>query len=221
MINKILDFFNSSKKNTQDVEKLRKLQTANDFVNVKDVRGNILYSKDGLIFAYLRIQPFSLDLLSPHEKEKKIRAFAAEFSAEKKGIKFFSISRPVDISGLSARLSRLLAESADPVQKDLLNHEIREMSAFALTGEVTERQFYLVLWENNSDDGEKELLKRARELENRFAGCEITAELCGASAIIRLLNLFANPNYAHIENDDFRQEIPMLSRLEAVYNKTK
>jgi hypothetical protein len=180
-------------------------------VNVKDVRGSVLYGKDGYIFAFLRIQPISLDLLSPREKEKKIKSFAAEFSAEKKGFKFFSISRPVDISGLSARLTRLLAEATDTAQKDLLNHEIREVSAFALTGEVTERQFYLILWEPSSGDGEKELLRRARELEHRFSGCEIVAELCDAGTIIRLLNLFANPNYAHLEDEDVTPAIPMLA----------
>ena len=211
MIYKLYDIYNRGKRSTQELERLRKMQTANEFVNVKDVRGNILYGKDGLIYAYLRIQPFSLDLLSANEKDKKIRAFAAEFSAEKKGVKFFSISRPVDISGLSSHLTRLLDEATDMAQKDLLNHELREISSFALNGEVTERQFYLILWENNGEDGEKELLKRARELENRFTNCDIRAELCGQSAIVRLLNLFGNPNYAHLESDDFTPEIPVLS----------
>ncbi len=203
--------FGKKKSSAQDLERQKKLQTANEFVNVKDVRGPVLYSRDGLLFAFLRIQPISLDLLSPREKEKKIGRFAAEFSAEKKGFKFFSISRPVDISGLSARLSALLADATDPAQKDLLNHEIREVAAFAMTGEVTERQFYLVLWESAASDGERELLRRARELENRFSACEITAELCGQGHIIRLLNLFANPNYAHLEDEEIDPAIPMLS----------
>jgi len=207
---KIFSIFGGNK-DALAAERLRKLQTANEFVNVKGVRGPVLYGKDGLLFAYLRIQPISLDLLSPREKEKKIRAFAAEFSAEKKGFKFFSISRPVDISGLSARLTTLLAEATDSAQKDLLNHEIREISAFALTGEVTERQFYLILWEHAANNGEKELLRRARELENRFSGCEIVAELCDQGTIIRLLNLFANPNYAHLEDDDIVPAIPFIA----------
>ena len=200
------------KKDIQSAESQRKGQAANEFVNVKDIRGPVLYSKDGLVFAFLRIQPISLDLLSTREKEKKIKNFAAEFSAEKKGFKFFSISRPVDISGLSAHLSRLLAEATDPAQKDLLNNEIREVSAFALTGEVTERQFYLIIWESIAGDGEKELLRRARELENRFLGCEIAADLCGPGPVIRLLNLFANPNYAHLEDEDTDPAIPFITR---------
>jgi hypothetical protein len=207
----LFDLFGGKKADAQTAERLRKTQTANEFVNVKDVHGSVLYGKDELLFAFLRIQPISLELLSPREKEKKIRSFAAGFSAEKKGFKFFSISRPVDISGLSSRLTGLLAEATDAAQKDLLNHEIREVSAFALTGEVTERQFYLILWEHAGADGEKELLRRARELENRFSGCEIVAELCDQGTIIRLLNLFANPNYAHLEDDDISPAIPMLA----------
>ena len=238
-----ISILSRKKKDVQTAERLKRTLTANEYVNVKDVRGSVLYSKDGLLFAFLRIQPISLDLLSPREKEKKIKSFAAEFSSEKKGFKFFSISRPVDISGLSARLTHLLSETADPAQKDLLNHEIREVSAFALTGEVTERQFYLVIWESagNSSllpsakaalsarpaflpvtDGEKELMRRAHELENRFSGCEIVAELCGQGPIIRLLNLFANPNYAHLEDENVEPTIPFItekggvSRNEAV-----
>ena len=69
--------FGKKKSSARDLERQKKLQTANEFVNVKDVRGPVLYSRDGLLFAFLRIQPISLDLLSPREKEKKIRSFAA------------------------------------------------------------------------------------------------------------------------------------------------
>jgi hypothetical protein len=220
---KLPDFFGGGKPKARDAKRLRRTLTANEFVNVKDVRGPVLIGKDGHLFAFLRIRPVSLDLLSPREKERKIKSFAAEFSAEKKDFKFFSISRPADIKGLSARLAGLLAEATDTAQRDLREREIREVSAFALTGEVTERQFYLIVWENASDagsprnevpwgeGGEKELLRRARELENRFSRSEIAAELCDRAAVTRLLNLFANPGYAHSEDDDISPAIPFLS----------
>jgi hypothetical protein len=100
------DFFGGKKTDAQTAERLKRVQTANEFVNVRDIRGSVLYGKDGYIFAFLRIQPTSLDLLSPREKEKKIKSFDAEFSTEKKSFKFFSVSRPVGISGLSERLTR-------------------------------------------------------------------------------------------------------------------
>lgn len=195
-----------------DEEQSRRAQTANEFVNVKDVRGPILYAKDGLIFAYLKITPISLELLSPGEQFKKIRAFDAEFSSERKPFKFFSISRPVDISGLSAWLGAILRETDDPIRKELILDEMREISAFAVTGEIIERQFFLIIWEHagSGGDGEKELLRRANDIENKFSNCEIIAELCGQETVIRLLNLFANPNYARLEDGDVSPAIPFI-----------
>ncbi len=213
----LFGLFRKKKETKEELEFRQRQQTANEFVNVKDVRHSLLYTKDGYVFAFLKINPISLELLSPREKEKKIRNFAAEFSSEKKSLKFFSISRPVDISGLSAWLSELLAQTLDPIRKELIAYEIREINTFALTGEVIERQFYLILWEAANEDGEKEILRRANELENKFLSCEMTAELCEQETIIRLLNLFANPNYAHLEDGDFTPAIPFLG---AKHSKT-
>ncbi len=202
-----------NKPTKQELEQKQRMQTANEFINVKDVKGSTLYTKDGYIFAFLKINPISLELLSPREKEKKIRNFAAEFSSEKKSFKFFSISRPVDISGLTSWITALLQDVTDPIRKELILNEIREVSAFALTGEVVERQFYLIIWETANEDGEKELSRRANELENKFSSCEIVAELCGQETIIRLLNLFANPNYAHMEDGEVSPTMPIIKTL--------
>ena len=171
----MLELLKKKKKDPNALLKQARLTTANEFINVRDVQGQVLYGKDGSLLAFLRIQPISLDLLSPREKEAKIRNFAAEFSAEKKGYKFFSVSRPVDISMLVSRLEGLLAEATDPTLKEMLNAEMAEIFSFAMTGEVTERQFYLVIWETAGR--EKELLKRAHELVGRFDSCEIATEL--------------------------------------------
>ena len=194
-----------------ETARLARLATANEFINLKDIRGNIGYGRDGLVYAYLRIQPFSLDALSPKEREKKKSTFAAEFSSEKKPFKFHSSSRPVDISGMAAELSELLAEAIERAQIDLLKCEIREISDIAINADVTERQCYMILWEKSGVEGERELMKRAQENKNRFASCEMNAEICGQTDIIRFLNTFANPNYAHIENDDIQPIIPFLS----------
>jgi hypothetical protein len=209
-MNSMKNIFNRKKTDAAALGNQRRTQTANEFVNVRDVRGPVLYGKDGRIYAYLSVPPVSLDLLSPREKARKIKNFAAEFAEVRKDFKFFSISRPVDISGVSARLSRLLSEAADPILKDLLHNELRAVSSYAFGGEITERQFFLILWENGGEDSEKELLRRAYELKSKFSACDIEAELCDQGAVVRLLNLFANPNYAHLEDDDIEPVIPFL-----------
>ena len=42
--------------------------TANEFVNVKDIRGKFLYTRDGLALCYLKILPISIDLFSKKMK---------------------------------------------------------------------------------------------------------------------------------------------------------
>ncbi len=91
-----------------------------------------------------------------------------------------------------------------------MREEIKGLSSFALTGDVIERQFYMVIWEHKYLDVETELLKRASTLEERFSSCELQAEIADQNTIVRLCNLFANPAFAHIEGTDIGQNIPLI-----------
>ena len=55
------------KSKNKDKEELAQI-TANEFVNVKDIRGNFLYTRDNLALAYLKIYPISTELFSKNEK---------------------------------------------------------------------------------------------------------------------------------------------------------
>lgn len=67
-------------------------QTAQQFVNVHDIRGNFLYTQDGYLLCYLRIYPISLDLLSPSEKRLLINKLTAELSSVRFPFKFWDRS---------------------------------------------------------------------------------------------------------------------------------
>ena len=105
-----MNFFNflTSKNNNTTIQKqLQKSLTANEFINVKDIEGNIVYTKDNKLYAYIKIKPFSLELLSEEEQRRMGRRFTAEFSAIKRAYKFFSISRPVDVSFMLDNLNKI------------------------------------------------------------------------------------------------------------------
>ena len=55
------------KAKSRDKEELAQM-TANEFVNVKDIRGSFLYTRDGMALAYLKIFPISTELFSKNEK---------------------------------------------------------------------------------------------------------------------------------------------------------
>ena len=161
-----------SRKGTQLATDGVALQTAQQFINVKDIRGRYLYTRDEMIFVYLRIQPVSIDLYSRAEKNAMIRSLTAELSGIQYPFKFLALSRPVDIAPLVEELGEMLGGAEDR-RREILRQEILQMGGFALSGEIVERQFYLTLWEKQEDgaamDGaERELSKRASLLMEKL-----------------------------------------------------
>lgn len=61
----------------------KKVLTAQQFINVKDIKGKILYSRDNHVFAYIKVYPVSIDLLSENEKMSLCKSLSAELSSEK------------------------------------------------------------------------------------------------------------------------------------------
>ena len=186
------------KSKNKDKEELAQI-TANEFVNVKDIRGNFLYTRDNLALAYLKIYPISTEL------------FSAQYPFQ-----LLAVSRPVDISPLLSELSATLTSSSDVKQKELLKQEIVEMGAFALSGEVVERQFYIKIWDRVSDGVERDLLQKLKLLGGYFSDSGIQTEILQQQDIVRLCNLVNNPAYVHLEDSGINAAIPILESVGVV-----
>lgn len=185
-------------------------QTANDYVNVLDIKNGLLYSKDHYVFAYIRVPPLALELMSIAEQDVIIRNLAVELSAENKPFKHFSISRPVNISGLIDDLTDAYLVAETPQQKELLKQNIDTINNFALSGDVVERQFYFIIWEKYYDGVQDYLTKRAEELCARLNSVQKDIELLADNEIVQLCNLFANPASSHFEDGNIIPSIPIL-----------
>lgn len=188
-------------------------QTANELINVKDIRDKYLYTGDNHIIMYIRINPISIDLLSEREKKGLTRQLTAELSSEQKPFKFIAVSRPVDISPLINEYTQLIADTSNQKQKDLLRNEMLVMSNYALSGEVVERQFYIMIWEQYEEGCERDISKRCCELSSKFESSGISCEILKQQDIIKLCNLVNNPAYTHIEDSSFEASIPVLNNL--------
>ena len=183
--------------------------TANEFINVKDICGNFLYTRDGLMLCYLKLAPVSIDLYSKTEKRNIVKALTAEMSTLQFPFKFIAVSRPIDISPLLTELHSLLMTS-DAKQRELLRAEMAEMSNFAMGGDIVERQFYVILWDKALDGMERELMGRARLFAENFNGSRISCEVLCQQDIVRLCNLVNNPSYTQIEDSSFDAAIPLI-----------
>jgi len=185
------------------------MQTAQEFINIKDIKDRYLYTKDGLTLIFLRLHAISIDLYSKSEKSVLIKQLTAELSDIQYPFKFMAVSRPVDISPLINDLTAMLKNS-DEKRKELLRQEILQMSSYALSGEIVERQFYISLWDKYEDGIEKDIYKRAALLAEKFTTNGIGCEVIGEKEIVRLINLVHNPSYVHLEDTETAASIPVL-----------
>lgn len=185
------------------------IRTAQEFINVRDVKDKYLYTKDGMVLTFLRVHSISIDLYSKSEKHSLIRQLTAELSDIQYPFKFMAVSRPVDISPLIADMQSMLKDAGDK-QKELLRQEILQMSSYALCGEIVERQFYISLWEKFENGVEKDLFKRASLLAEKFSGNGIGCDVLTEKEIIRILNLVNNPSYTHLEDTEYSTSVPTL-----------
>ncbi|MBK5261909.1 MAG: hypothetical protein JJE17_04945, partial [Peptostreptococcaceae bacterium] len=132
---------------------------------------------------------------SDNEKEQICRVLTAELSSIQKPFKFLAVSRPVDITPLINEYTELLSKTNDQKQKELLRNEIMVVSNYATSGEVIERQFYVMLWNKYREGIEPDLLKECREFIQKFESVNMRCDIIKEQEIVRLCNLINNPAY--------------------------
>ncbi len=191
-------YLRQNKQGEQEIKNQHQV-TAQEFVNVKDIHDRFLYTRDGQIIAYIKIHPISIDLFSDSEKEQICRVLTAELSSLQNSFKFLAVSRPVDITPLINEYTELLSETTDQKQKELLRNEMMEISNYATSGEVIERNFFIMVWRKYREGIEQDLIKECREMIQKYENANIQCELIEEPEIIRLCNLINNPAYSYYE----------------------
>jgi len=192
-------------------KKKEKIKTCNEEINILDIRNNAIYTRDDYIIMALKINSINIQLYSKRELNQKIKEITTELTNDLKELKFLSISRPVDVTGLIDKLREILSDAETQKRKNLLKQNIRETIRLTITGDVVERQNFITIFEKNTDTAEKELLKRAMDLVNKFANCGIKAEILNEQELIQLCNSTLNINFAFREdNEEYDERVPYL-----------
>lgn len=192
-------------------KKKEKIKTCNEEINILDIRNNAIYTRDDYIIMALKINSINIQLYSKRELNQKIKEITTELTNDLKELKFLSISRPVDVTGLIDKLREILSDAETQKRKNLLKQNIRETIRLTITGDVVERQNFITIFEKNTDTAEKELLKRAMDLVNKFSNCGIKAEILNEQELIQLCNSTLNINFAFREdNEEYDERVPYL-----------
>lgn len=185
--------------------------SCNEEINILDIRNNVIYTKDNNLIMALKIHSINMQLFSRRELNQKVKEITNELAGDLQELKFFSISRPVDVTGLIDSLRETLNDSDIQKQKNLLKQNIKETVRLTVTGDVVERQNFITISTKNTDIAEKELQKQAMDLSNKFSNCGIRTEILNEQELIQLCNSTLNINFAFKEdNEDVEDRIPYL-----------
>lgn len=185
-------------------------QTAQDFVNAKDLSENCLYTLDGMIFSFIKIEGLCLELYSRAEQKTLCKKLSAALSDVRRPYKYIAVSRPVDISKSLQEYNELYA-AAEGGRKKLLKNEMNELAEMVMSGETLERQHYIAIWDTLQRSDERSMIMAADDLKKKFTESGVHADILDKKGIVRLCNLVNVPAYVHMESTDIADTISVLS----------
>lgn len=186
-------------------------KTAQQWIPVADIDGSIVYRKDNTLVAMLRVQPENIDLYSDNEKRRKVEALAEQLNGETEGLQIFCIGRPVDLNNYLEWLQEKAKMEQDFTRKMVLKGYIQQALNMAVSGETTERRFYIIITKKVvNSKSEEELMSRINELQIKLSTAELVSSVCRDDELMDVYSLFANPVQASFEKTEIQMTLPSL-----------
>lgn len=186
------------------------LNTTAKKVNVKKIEGYFLYTLDGYIMNYLKVEPISVELLTQTEQKALQRKITNELTADRKPWKLLSVPRPLDLTNLINNYQRRYSEADNAELRTLIREEIVTMERYNLDGSITTKNFYFVFWEKATEQGRQRLKERTTNIFNGLRRCGLEISLMKDNQIIELCNLINNPKFAVFDHEDYANTMPLL-----------
>lgn len=182
-----------------DVQLTPQQKTANEMVNVRDIKDIFLYTKNGYLICYLNTGNINIDLLSEEELEVVTQRQAMSFEGDKNNFDYFTLPSQVNLDPTKEYLKFKHQETEDLGKRKGLNLMLREVAYLSTSGENFEHQHYIKIWKrigSNLKDTQKELSIRINEFRDRYMAAGNACEILKETEIIKMCQLFGNPQQA-------------------------
>lgn len=197
---------------------IKKNKSLNEFLNIKNIDEKFLYTLDNKVISFIKIYPINTELFSEEELENKMDSMSIEFSNEQYPYSIFVIPRKVDISDYVKEQEKLKKIIQDEISKKIIEKRIIATHELVADRNIIENEFYLYIWENDSDNVKEKILKRANNWKKRFKECGFESEILEKTQIILLAKSFTIPEFARREETDYDDSIVKIRR-NSVRNK--
>lgn len=197
-----------------------KERSLNELVNVKDIKGSNLFTKNGFVMGYLLIHQYNLDLVSEEEMEAKTDAASSSFDGDRKDWVYQSFPREANLDGYKEHLKNVYqSELEDVGKRRIIAGMIREAVDLTTSGENYDHQHYIKIWKkigNNPSDAVQLLRERLEEFKERYDMIGIKTEILKYEQIIKLCNLYGNATqipYEPISGNSLYTPIPQMRKV--------
>lgn len=189
-----------------------KNKTLNEFLNIKDIDENFLYTLDNQAILFIKVYPINTELFSEEELENKMDSMSVEFSNEQYPYSIFVIPRKVDITDYIKEQEELKKNIQDETSIRIVEKRIIATHEMVADKNIIENEFYLCIWENNSENVKERLIKRANTWKKRFKDCGFETEILEKTQIILLVKSFTIPEFARKEDTNYADNIVKIRR---------
>lgn len=179
--------------------------SANRFLNIKDIQGNFLYTLDNKVLSYLKIYNKNCKLMSKEEQKNHAQILTRNFASELKPFKLYFTNRPVNLQKNQDYQAELMDKEKNALKFSLQGKRSRSFGNLSVTGKALESEIYLIIWGENTEYIEQELMKRLSDIKMKFTNSGYRTEILEERLIIQLVNSYTNPDVAYIENQDYMQ----------------
>ena len=192
-----------------------KNKSLNEFLNIKNIDENFLYTLDNKVITFIKVYPINTELFSEEELENKMDSMSVEFSNEQYPYSIFVIPRQVDITEYVKEQEELKKNIQDEISIKIVEKRIIATHELVADKNIIENEFYLYIWEEDSDNVKEKILKRANNWKKRFKDCGFETEILEKTQIILLAKSFTIPEFARKESVDYDDSIVRIRRRSA------
>ena len=197
------------------LNKLKKQKdiSLNEFLNIADIEDNYITTIDGFILMILNIKAQNFGLLSEKELVNRMNSMSVEFSNERYPYKILVTPKIVDITETIKEQEELKQKVDNEIFREIIENRINFLQNFVSDKEIIENDFFLIIWEKESEKAKIELQKRASNWKNRLRNCELKSEILNNEELIYLIKTFNLPKYKD-EDNDYKNHISKIDRKE-------
>ena len=191
-------------------------ETAQEFINVEAIERNILWTRDKLLFCFIRVKGRDNSLLDGPAHAQLTQQLSVAMGEQRTPFQILSIPRTADVRGMLQELNELYKSAKEETRRQLLEGEIQALEEMEKNRDK-EPMLLIKLWQKAAPGADQDLLERAGKLARQLIECGISAQIMSDDQILHLCTIFAELGI--FQPDDTETDVPILKGTKRLFTR--